>query len=140
MIRAVLDTNLVVNYLLTRGTTLARILDHWEQEHFVYLLSPAMLSELKTVVVRPRLRRAMKADPQDLLAVIEADAELILGQQRLTGVCRDPKDDIFIACAVEAEADYLVTGDNDLLSLGQYSNVQIVRPAEFLRILDTLEV
>lgn len=53
----------------------------------------------------------------------------------LTGVCRDPKDDKFLACAIEGEADYLVSGDQDLLAIGSYQGIQIVKPAQFLNIL-----
>lgn len=134
--RAVLDTNLWVSYLLTQGETLSRIVDHWEQMHFVAIVSPAMLAELKEVVRRPRLRAHMSLDPQALIDVMEQDAEVISGVLMLTGVCRDPKDDLFIACAVEGRADVLVSGDVDLLAVGSYQGVQMITPAAFLRLLD----
>jgi predicted nucleic acid-binding protein len=58
-----------------------------------------MVAELKEVVNRPRLRPYMQADPAVLLELIEADTELTPGKLVLTDVCRDPKDDQFIACA-----------------------------------------
>ncbi len=134
--RAVLDTNLLVSYLLTQGDTMSRIVDHWEQWHFVAIVSPAMLAELKEVVRRPRLRSHMSLDPQVLIDVIEQDAEVVPGELTLTGVCRDPKDDIFIACAVEGHADVLVSGDADLLAVGSHQGVQMMTPAAFLRLLD----
>jgi hypothetical protein len=137
-LRAVLDTNLLVSYLLTQGETLSHIVDHWEQGHFIYVYSPAMLAELKKVVNRPRLRRAMRADPQALIEVIEQDAELVPGELVLAGVSRDPKDDAFIACAVEGKADYLVSGDADLLDMGSYQSVQMIAPQLFLQKLNTL--
>lgn len=137
--RAVLDTNLLISYLLTQGETLSRIIDHWEQGHFVYVASPAILAELKAVVERPRLQRAMSADPQALIDVIEQDADFVSGELVLTGICRDPKDDIFIACAVEGQADYLVSGDNDLLDLDYYQDVKMISPRLFLQILDANE-
>lgn len=48
---------------------------------------------------------------------------------------RDPEDDKFLAAAVEARADYVVTGDKDLLDLKAYKVVRIITPAQFLRIL-----
>lgn len=48
-------------------------------------------------------------------------------------VCRDPGDDMFLECAALAEADLLITGDNDLLSLGKYAETRIVTPLEYLR-------
>ena len=134
--RAVLDTNLIVSYLLTQGETLSRIVDHWERGDFVYLISPPMLAELKDVLARPRLRRYLKADPQALLDVIENDTLFIRGDLTLTGVFRDPKDDIFLACAVEGNARYIVTGDADLLVLQEYQGIQILRPHDFLAKLE----
>jgi putative PIN family toxin of toxin-antitoxin system len=134
--RAVLDTNLLVSYFLTQGDTMSRIINHWEQGHFVNIVSPAILTELKEVVNRPRLRPYMSADPQTLIDVIEQDAEFIPGDLKLTGICRDPKDDIFIACAVEGHADVLVSGDDDLLTVGAYQGVQIINPAAFLQLLE----
>ncbi len=136
MIRAVLDTNLIISYLLTNGDTISRVMTHWKQDNFVYLQSPQIFDELLDVINRPRLRRYMKTSPQPLLDLIEKDAEYTSGELVLPGACRDPKDDKFIACAVEGNADYIVSGDNDLLDLGAYQNVQIMRVWDFLTILD----
>ena len=135
-IRAVLDANLLVSYLLTGGETLSHIMQHWERGAFIYLISPSMEAELREVVKRPRLARRMSADPQALLDAIENDAEWIPGELLLIGVCRDPKDEIFISCAVEAGADYLVSGDADLLDMGSYGDVQMISPRAFLEIVD----
>ncbi|MBP6472185.1 MAG: putative toxin-antitoxin system toxin component, PIN family [Chloroflexi bacterium] len=136
MIRAVLDTNLLVSYLLTNGDTLSRIMAHWEAGRFVSLQSPQMLAELIDVLNRPRLRPYLKADPQVLINLIETDAEFVNGELALPGACRDPKDDKFIACAVEGNASYIVTGDKDLLDLGVYQMVKVVRAWDFLTLLD----
>ena len=138
MIRAVLDTNLPISYLLSQGATLSRIFDHWEQGNFIYLVSPAIVQELKDVIERPRLRQHMAADPQVLVELIENDAEHTSGRLALTGICRDPKDDIFIACAVEGDAHYIVSGDADLLDLSTYQDIQIIRPKTFVELLDAL--
>lgn len=139
MIRAVVDTNLLVSYALTKGMTLSRLIEHWEKGTFAYLTSPPIIEELKEVLKRPHLREKMVADPQPLIDVVEADTEQIAGELVLEGVCRDPKDDIFIACAIEGAADYIVTGDKDLLDMGQYQGIKIVRPGEFVTLLDVLE-
>lgn len=138
MIRAVLDTNLLVSYLLTNGDTISRLMMHWEEGHFVFLQSPQMRDELIDVLNRPRLRQYLKADSQILIDLIEADTEFVRGNLALPGACRDPKDDKFIACAIEGNADYIVTGDKDLLDLGFYQHVQIVRAWDFLRLLEAL--
>ena len=137
--RVVLDTNILVSYLLTQGKTLSRIIDHWERGSFVVLISPALLAELKDVLQRPRLRPYMSADPQVLLDVLEHDAHRVPGELILTGVCRDSKDDIFIACAVEGGANFVVSGDEDLLVLDNYQGIRMVSPSTFLQLLDQLQ-
>jgi putative PIN family toxin of toxin-antitoxin system len=137
VIRAVIDTNLIVSYLLTQSETMSRLIDHWEQGHFAYLISPAMLNELREVVYRPRLRQHMRVDPAVLLDLIEADVEMVPGELVLSSVCRDPKDDRFIACAVEGQAVYLVTGDADLLDMVAYQRVTMIRAYDFVRLLDS---
>lgn len=81
----------------------------------------------------------MIADPQPLIDLVEADTEQTAGELVLQGICRDPKDDIFIACAVEGEADYIVTGDKDLLDMDEYQGIKIIRPEEFVAVLDAVE-
>lgn len=138
MIRAVIDTNLIISYLLTQSETLSRLIDHWERGKFVYLVSPALVDELRQVVYRPKLRQRMRSDPAMLLDLVEMEAEWTPGALTLSGVCRDPKDDPFIACAVEGNAAYLVTGDTDLLDMGAYQGVTMIRALDFADMLDSL--
>lgn len=133
--RVVLDTNLFVSYLLTQGETISQIIDYWEQKEFVVLVSPEILSELRDVVRRPRLQPYMTADPHVLLELLDKDAELVSGRVVLQGLCRDPKDDKFIACAAEGSADFIITGDSDLLDMVQVEQIEIIRPYDFLSVL-----
>ncbi|MCK6624648.1 MAG: putative toxin-antitoxin system toxin component, PIN family [Anaerolineae bacterium] len=129
---------MLVSYTLTKGETLSRLIDYWERGSFIYLTSPPIIRELKEVLQRPRLRAKMVADPHSLIEVIEADTEQTPGQLILEQVCRDPKDAMFIACAVEGQADYIVSWDKDLLDLGEYQGIKIVRAEAFIAVLDTL--
>jgi putative PIN family toxin of toxin-antitoxin system len=51
---------------------------------------------------------------------------------RIRGICRDPNDDMVLECAVLAKADFIISGDKDLLSLGSYEGIRILTPREFL--------
>ena len=135
-VRVVLDTNLLVSYLLTQGKTMSRIIDYWENGDIVPLVTPAIIEELVEVLQRPRLRKNMIGDPQVILDLIAIDAIHTSGELTLPGASRDPKDDKFLACAVEGAAVYLVSGDEDLLSLGNYRGVVIVRSADFVRLIE----
>lgn len=137
--RVVLDTNLLVSYLLTQGKTISTIIAHWEAGDIEVLVSPAIIEELVEVVRRPRLSRQMTVDPQILIDLLSVEAMLTKGDIAFPGASRDPKDDKFLACAVEGAADYIVTGDADLLSLGKFHDVWIVRPAAFIQLLKNAE-
>lgn len=102
MIRAVIDTNLLVRYAIKQGNTLSRIMSYWQNEAFCYLTSPQILAEIKDVLQRPRLRTRMTADIESLIDLVETDTHQTPGTLVLDEhICRDPKDVIFIACAVE---------------------------------------
>ena len=133
--RVVLDTNLLVSYLLTQGKTISSIITHWENGDIEVVVSPAIIEELVEVVRRPRLSRQMAVNPQMLIDLLSSEALHIEGDFAFPGASRDPKDDKFLACAVEGAADYIVTGDADLLSLEKFHAVRIVRPAEFVQLL-----
>jgi len=55
----------------------------------------------------------------------------------LTAVCRDPEDNMVLECALESHAQYIVSGDKDLLELGAFRGIRIVRAGEFLELLST---
>ena len=135
-LRVVLDTNLLVSYLLTQGHTIGRIIEYWHQRRIEILMSPAIVDELKDVLARGRLRKLMTLDPQTLMLMVELDAIHTAGEVSASGACRDPKDDKFLACAVEGRADFIVTGDADLLELRSYQGIPIIRAFEFVGIVE----
>jgi predicted nucleic acid-binding protein len=67
---------------------------------------------------------------------LAAASRLITDLPQVRVVERDPNGDMVIACALQARADYIVTRDKDLLSLGSYEGIRIVRPRQFLDLLD----
>ncbi|MEZ4517458.1 MAG: putative toxin-antitoxin system toxin component, PIN family [Chloroflexota bacterium] len=135
-LRVVIDTNLLVSYLLTAGDTISQIVTHWEEDRIVPVVSPHIMAELTDVLERPKLRQYMKGDPDTLVQSLLDDAIMTPGLLDVEGASRDPKDDKFLACAVEGQAAYLVTGDYDLLDLHEFGQTRIVRPFELLGILN----
>jgi putative PIN family toxin of toxin-antitoxin system len=138
-LRVVLDTNLLVSYLLTQGKTMTRIIDYWEKGDIIAVVSPAIIEELAEVVQRARLKQHMTVDPQVIINLILSDAIQTRGDLGFPGASRDPKDDKFLTCAVEGAAIYIVTGDEDLLSLKEFQGVWIVRPFDFVNIIEGLK-
>lgn len=100
------------------------------------LSSPATRAELAGVLARPTIRQLAVAPLDELVRGLERFSAHVPGELDLSGACRDPKDDKFMACAVEGEAHYLVSSDRDLLDMRYYRAVAIVNPGQFLLALE----
>jgi predicted nucleic acid-binding protein len=71
------------------------------------------------------------------IAGLRDAALLVIPTEAPAVIADDPDDDHVLACAVAGEADYIVSGDRHLLTLGEYRGIRILRPAAFLALLDT---
>jgi len=139
MLRAVLDTNVLVSGFISPNGTPARLISAWRERNFELVVSPAILEELAEVLQRDKIRRYYEHVDGDLarkyVAGLRRFATLVPGEVQVQGVCVDPDDDKFIAAALEAGADYIVSGNDHLLDLKEYQGVKILRPGEFLALL-----
>ena len=131
--RVVLDTNVILSGLL--GGTTRAVLDELFLSQFRLVTSNILLTELTSVLRRPQWRRILVSTAYGhFLALVKDDAAVVSPTQTVT-VCRDPEDNALLECAWAGRADYLVTGDPDLLTLDPFHGTRIVRPTEFLRLL-----
>jgi putative PIN family toxin of toxin-antitoxin system len=140
MIRVVLDTNIIISATILRKGHSAQVLDLWREEKIELAVSLPILEEMRKVLKRARIIKQQSMAQQDVKALIEGFREsgvLTAGRLDLEVVKEDPEDDKFIICAVEAGADYIVTGDTHLLKLKEYQGIRIVPPREFLRLMET---
>jgi len=140
MIRVVLDTNIIVSATILRKGHSAQVLDLWREEKIELAVSLPILEEMRKVLKRARIIKQQSMAQQDVKALIEGfreSAVLTSGRLNLEVVREDPEDDKFIICAVEAGADYIVSGDTHLLKLKEYQGIRIVPPREFLRLMET---
>ncbi|HMT22141.1 MAG TPA: putative toxin-antitoxin system toxin component, PIN family [Promineifilum sp.] len=139
--RTLIDTNVLISYLLLPGEegAIKAIIRAFRDGRFTLLLPEMLLQEL-TATVESKLRLSRRISPSELASFTKGLATYGEKVDRLEepfpGVTRDPKDDYLLAYALIARADYLVTGDKDLLSLqGQIADLEIVTPAQFVDIL-----
>jgi putative PIN family toxin of toxin-antitoxin system len=129
--RVVVDTNVFVSILIRPGAAFLSLVDYIDQ-HATILYSTETLTELIDVLRRDKFGKY--TTPEDVAAFVKwvAEAgELVTVEEPVSG-SRDPKDNKFLALAVAGRADYLVSGDKDLLVLGHIGSAAIVSPAEFL--------
>lgn len=129
--RLVIDTNAWIGYLLIRTSVPVQVVQAALDHHHI-LASQTTMLELADVLVRPKFDRYLSlGERQEFLLYIEGAAELIPIVTPIRA-CRDPRDDKFLELAVNGEADCLVTGDADLLSLHPFHSVAILTPATWL--------
>jgi len=137
-IRAVVDTNVLVSGLVSEGGPPSEIVDAWLEGRYTLVTSPYMVEELVHVLSYPRIRDRLRLEKDELEAILIAllaQAQVAPGQLCLPGVTRDPKDDAVVACAIEGEADVIVSGDQDLLTLGTYEGIEVITPRQFTELL-----
>jgi putative PIN family toxin of toxin-antitoxin system len=96
------------------------------------------LEELVATLSLPRIRHKYHLTDQDVatIAALLIVRGLLVVPERRVEACRDPADNMVLEAAVAGDADYIVTGDEDLLMLRSFEDIPIVGPAEFLRILE----
>jgi putative PIN family toxin of toxin-antitoxin system len=135
LVRAVLDTNVYVSgTILARGTPF-EVLEAWRHQRFILVTSEAIIMEIERVLRYPRIRKRYAVTAEDiarLVASLRADALVVPGDYEVSGISDDPDDDQFLACALEGQADCIITGDPHLLDLGQYHGIKIITPRDFL--------
>lgn len=134
MIRAVLDTNVLVSALLFTGPP-SQLVPAWQSGRLRPVLSAEILEEYLRVLAYPKF----KLTDTEIHGLIEDDLLPFVDTVRTTPVTvpslRDPDDLKFIACAKAAKVRWLVSGDDDLLSLGAVGTIEIVSVTHFLKLL-----
>jgi len=139
---AVLDLNLFVSGLISSLGQPRRLLDGLWGDEFVVVICTQLRDELEKVLQREKFTARFGVTPKarsDLLFVIDAKARFVIPAASVPVLVRDPKDEIVLATALGGRADYLVTGDVDLLVLKNAPAIdplQIVTVREFLAVLD----
>jgi len=133
--RAVIDTNVLLSALLWGGTPRA-LLEHVRNGTVTLISSPALLAELARVIDRPKfdviLLRTNTSRAQTL-AEVRLLAEVIDPPPLAQPVCRDKDDDAVLALALAAQADIVISGDDDLLCLASFEGIPILMPAQALQ-------
>ena len=132
--KVILDTNVLLSAFLTDGLC-SRILKRARLKHFSFIFCTPVMNETKRLLKDKFLLNDLEIE--FFLSILsEAAVEMYTPVGVLSGVCRDPDDDVILLCAAEIQADFLVTGDKDLLELKVYQNFQILSPSNFELLFD----
>jgi len=129
--RVVIDTNVFVSGVFWKGPP-AAVLEAWRDGRIELVLSPAILDEYQRVGTElNRLFPAIDLNP--ILGMLALNSRMMQDSELPERLCSDPADDKFIAAAVAANADYVVSGDKALLKVREYRGVRIVAPSTFVQ-------
>ena len=129
--KVVLDTNVIVSGIFWRGIP-AKILELWVKDHIHVIVTGDILDEYFRVI--------KSLDTQNIVSeswvVFIAENAVIVSDRDTVKICRDPHDNKFINCAITGKADYIVSGDADLLSLNYFQDIKILNPSSFFSLFN----
>lgn len=127
--RAIFDTNVLIAAFLTEGLC-SRLMIRARKQEFSLVLCDDIIIEFEGILKKKF--KINSADVSEISTIVsEAASEIIHDLSPVPNICRDPNDNMIIACAVDAQAGYIVTGDEDLLILKKYKNIVIINPRNF---------
>jgi len=131
-LKIVIDTNLWISFLISKDfSKLGNVLF---SKRVTLLFSDELESELLEVAGRPKFQRYFSSDDIQLLFDILQKNAVFIKVTSVENICRDPKDNFLLALAVDGEANFLITGDADLLTLVNHKGTRIMTIADFMTI------
>lgn len=130
-LRVVIDTNILISGLMSVNSLPQQVFDYATSQA-ILLISDEVQSEIENVISRPKLQKYITLERRTkFLSELSQQVERVTINQQIRA-CRDPKDDKFLDLAVCGEANYIITGDTDLLDLHPFQNISIIKAANFL--------
>lgn len=129
----IIDTNLWVSFVISNKL---HVLDSLVLSRKLRLLfSPELIVEIESTITKPKLKKYFGSNAiEEMLSIFEPFIDLIEVKSRIK-LCRDPKDNFLLALAKDGKADYLLTGDKDLLALKKYGKTEIITISKFLELV-----
>ena len=133
--RVIIDTNIFISFLI--GKRLKELKNHIVDFKVKLLFCDQVINEIRIVTQRPKLKKYFpKQDVEDLIDLIQTIGDHFKIADELN-ICRDSKDNFLLELAIAGKADYLVTGDSDLLLLQKFKNTTIITFKDFEQIMKT---
>ena len=128
--KIILDTNLWISFLISKK--FSQIDELIEKRRIILIFSNELLEEFIDVVSRPKFKKYFsKKDVEKILEYFDQFGELVKVKSDFK-ICRDEKDNFLLNLSVDSKADYLITGDKDLLILEKIGNTKILIFSEFI--------
>lgn len=138
MLKAVLDTNLLISGIISRQGPPARIMKAWREQRFILISSLEILAEMERVFRYPRIADKygiVDDDIDGILNLVKHEAVVAIDIPKLKVIKEDPADNKVLGTAVRGQAGHIVSGDRHLLELGDYQGISIINATRFLELL-----
>lgn len=135
MIRAVLDTNVLVSAFINRLGAPRQILSAWQEGKFELVTSLPILQEVDEVLHRKHIQRKYLLGELDIwayLLLLTVQGIVVPAVSDIEVISRDPADNKILSAALVGQAQFIVSGDHHLLDLGAFGGARIVTPRDFL--------
>ncbi len=130
--KVILDTNLWISYLISKNSALDNLI---ASKAVKLIFSEELLQEFIDVIQRPKFKKYFgKKEIKALLRAFDEYGEMYEVTTKID-LCRDSKDNFLLALAIDSKADFLVSGDNDLLVLNKIGQTQIKNLRDFLDVM-----
>lgn len=128
--KIVIDTNVVISAVFFGGTP-QKILEAVKSGKILAYATPEILTEYKEII-QEMIDRKQGNFSADKFSLFTDKIHMIEDENvNIEAICRDPDDDKFIACAVAGDAQYIVSGDKDLLCIEEHKNIKIINAGDF---------
>jgi putative PIN family toxin of toxin-antitoxin system len=135
-LKAVIDTSVMVSVAFAKEGIAKKLRDLIADSAFVLVASKAILKELYEVLHYPHIIKRFKPSEEDIdefIGMIIENSVITEGTYSVEGITEDPKDDMFIACALEGNADYIVSRDPHLRNIKHFHGIQIIDATTFIK-------
>jgi len=139
MLKVVLDANIFVSAVLKPHSDLARIFELVREDKIKLILSEEILSEIRAVLLYPKIKKRhgrSRKEIEELLDKASQASLLAPGRIDCGEIREDPADNKYFSAALEAKADFIISGDHHLKNLKVFEGIRILDPSAFLAFVE----
>lgn len=128
--KIVLDTNVFISGIFFSGPP-AQILKAWKEQKIQIVLSKGILDEYQRVA-EELSKKFPSVNIEPIIELLTIYGEVVETEGITVTACEDPDDNIFLECAIASNSKIIVSGDNHLLKISGYRNIDVVKPRDFV--------
>ncbi len=139
MLKVVLDANIFVSAVLKPHSDLAKIFELVKEGKIRIILSNGILSEIRAVLLYPKIKQRHRRSPKEIEEFLQKTIPVSIvapEKMKVRTIEDDPADTKYLAAAVEAKADFIISGDRHLKDLKMFEGIRILDPSAFLRFVE----